>query len=81
MAGFDFEKSLTRLKNIVDEMEKQDSSLDQSLKYYSEGIKLYQQCTEFLEKARRKVELLKNGKALSEDSSVKADTTLFQDVD
>jgi len=77
MATFNFEKSLENLKNIVEDMEKQDTTLDQSLKFYSEGVKIYHQCVEFLEKSQRKVELLKNGKELAENPDVKPDTSLF----
>ena len=77
--AFDFEKSLDRLKIIVSTMENEDANLEKSLDLYSEGIKLYKQCNDFLEKASRKVELLKNGKEIAEKPTKKAEISLFEE--
>jgi len=58
MAGLKFEQALKRLEKIVEELEKGDLSLDESLKRYEEGIKLSRFCTKKLEETERKVELL-----------------------
>ncbi len=58
MAGLKFEQALKRLEEIVEELEKGDLSLDESLKRYEEGIKLSRFCTKKLEETERKVELL-----------------------
>jgi len=78
--AFDFEKSLDRLKSIVEKMEKEEESLEKSLELYGEGIKLYKQCNEFLEKATRKVEILKNGKEIVEKPSKEPDLGLFGEM-
>jgi len=64
MAEKKFEAALTRLEEIVQELEKGDLSLEQSLKLFEEGIKLSRICNKQLAEAERKVEILvkdKNG--------------------
>ena len=55
---------MARLEEIVQELEKGDIPLEQSLKLFEEGIKLSRICNKRLEEAERKVEILikdKNG--------------------
>ncbi len=64
MAEKKFEAALARLEEIVQELEKGDIPLEQSLKLFEEGIKLSRVCNKRLEEAERKVEILmkdKNG--------------------
>lgn len=64
MAEKKFEAALVRLEEIVQELEKGDLPLEQSLKLFEEGIKLSRICNSRLEEAERKVEILvkdKNG--------------------
>ncbi len=64
MAEKKFEAALARLEEIVQELEKGDLPLEQSLKLFEEGIKLSRICNKRLEEAERKVEILikdKNG--------------------
>ncbi len=64
MAEKKFEAALARLEEIVQELEKGDIPLDQSLKLFEEGIKLSRVCNKRLEEAERRVEILlkdKNG--------------------
>ena len=65
MAGVKFEQAMARLEAIVDELEKGDLPLDESLKIFEEGIRLSKNCLKVLEDAERKIEVLvqdKNGK-------------------
>jgi exodeoxyribonuclease VII small subunit len=65
MAEKKFEAALARLAEIVQELEKGDIPLEQSLKLFEEGIKLSRICNKRLEEAERKVEVLlkdKDGK-------------------
>jgi exodeoxyribonuclease VII small subunit len=59
-----FEVSLQRLEEIVDELEKGNVSLEQALKLFEEGLKLSSSCRKELEEAEGKVEILlrQNGK-------------------
>jgi len=58
MAEKKFETALSRLEEIVQELEQGDLALDQSLKLFEEGIKLSRICNRRLEDAERKVEIL-----------------------
>lgn len=50
-----FEESLLRLKEIVDALEKGNTSLEESMKLFEEGSKLAAVCYETLKKAEQKV--------------------------
>lgn len=67
----DFEKKLKRLEEIVAKMEGGDSTLEDSLKLFEEGIGLSRVCHKELEDAEQKVQLLvgqdANGKAVTEN--------------
>jgi exodeoxyribonuclease VII small subunit len=58
MAEKKFEAAMARLEEIVQDLEKGDLPLDQSLKLFEEGIKLSRICNKRLEEAERKVEIL-----------------------
>ena len=53
-----FEKSLKELEKIVRELESGDVDLDESLKKFEQGIQLYKNCRETLEKAEMKIKIL-----------------------
>ena len=59
-----FEVSLQRLEEIVDELEKGNVPLEQALRLFEEGLKLSSSCRKELEEAEGKVEILlrQNGK-------------------
>jgi exodeoxyribonuclease VII small subunit len=71
-----FEEDFGRLQKIVDELSNGKLTLGESLKKYEEGIKLAQTCSNLLNEAQRKVELLmkKEGK-FSKDEF---DDTIFK---
>lgn len=58
MAGKKFDELMERLEEIVDNLEKGDLSLEDSLKSFEEGMKLVSVCSRKLEEAERKVTLL-----------------------
>jgi exodeoxyribonuclease VII small subunit len=58
MAEKKFEAALARLEEIVQELEKGDLPLEQSLKFFEEGIKLSRICNKRLEDAERRVDIL-----------------------
>ncbi|MEZ0391643.1 MAG: exodeoxyribonuclease VII small subunit [Pseudobdellovibrionaceae bacterium] len=70
----DFEKKLGRLEEIVQKMEKGESSLEDSLKLFEEGIKLSRECHTQLNSAEAKVKKLvamdANGKAVTDNFAV-----------
>ncbi|MDO8446869.1 MAG: exodeoxyribonuclease VII small subunit [Deltaproteobacteria bacterium] len=53
-----FEDAMKKLEEIVGRMEKGDMPLNESLKLFEEGVKLTRFCSQELQKAEKKVELL-----------------------
>jgi exodeoxyribonuclease VII small subunit len=53
-----FEESLKKLESIVDQLEKGDLPLDQSLKLFEEGVSLSAVCKQELDAAEGKVQTL-----------------------
>ena len=53
-----FEENLAALERIVQELESGKVSLDESLKKYEEGVKVYKNCRDLLQKAEKKITLL-----------------------
>jgi len=62
MAEVKFEESLKKLEKIVEDLEKGDLSLDEALKKYQEGIELARMCSQRLEGAKKKIDLLTKNK-------------------
>ena len=64
-----FEKALSELEALVEDMENGNLSLEESLKRFEKGIALTTECQQALEKAELKVQELveKNGKLLEKD--------------
>ena len=54
----DFEKSLTRLEEVVKRLESADLSLDEAMRLFEEGVKLSRECQKQLEEAEGRVEIL-----------------------
>ncbi len=57
-----FEDSLSKLEKIVARLEEGNISLEESLKLFEEGIRLSRYCTQKLEEAEQRVEILLKGK-------------------
>jgi exodeoxyribonuclease VII small subunit len=53
-----FEKTFTELEELVNQMEKGDLSLEESLKCFERGMKLTKDCQEALSEAEQKVKIL-----------------------
>lgn len=71
----DFEKKLTRLEEIVTKMESGDLTLEDSLKFFEEGVKLSRECNTQLSQAEQKVKTLlavdAAGKPVTEDFQIR----------
>lgn len=65
MAKEKFEDTLRKLEELLRKMEGGDMALEESLKAFEEGIRLSRLCTERLDEAERRVEIL-----LKEDEKV-----------
>jgi len=61
MSEIKFEKAMTRLENIVEELERGDLDIDKSLQIFEEGIKMSRLCSKKLNEAEAKIEKLSKG--------------------
>lgn len=55
-----FEKSLERLREIINILEKGDATLSQSLDLYKEAVELSVSCKKELEDAKLQIEIIEN---------------------
>ena len=62
MSELKFEKAMTRLENIVDELERGDLDINKSLEIFEEGIKMSRLCTKKLNEAEAKIQKLTKDK-------------------
>ena len=69
-----FETSLSKLEEIVEEMQSADLPLEVRLKRFEEGVVLVRECAKSLEGAAKKVEVL------VKSSGGKLETRLFDEV-
>ncbi len=51
-----FEEALKKLESIVEQLEDEDITLEDSVKLYEEGVKMSKFCTEILEQAELRIE-------------------------
>lgn len=56
-----FEDALSKLEGIVEELERGELSLEESLSAFEEGIRLSRICSKQLDEAERKIEILIKG--------------------
>ncbi len=54
----DFEKTFTELEQLVNQMEKGDLSLEESLQCFEKGMNLTKDCQQALSEAEQKVKIL-----------------------
>lgn len=69
-----FEESLRKLENIVDQLEKGDLALEDSLRLFEEGVGLSAACKQQLDSAEGKVQML----VRQNDGSVKPEAFLTE---
>jgi exodeoxyribonuclease VII small subunit len=55
-----FENKMEELQKIVEELEKGELSLDDSVSKFEQGMKISQECNKMLEKAEKKITILLN---------------------
>ena len=67
--NLNFEDSLAKLEGIVDALEDNDVSLEESAKKFEEGIKLVKDCQKQLKEAELKVnKLMGDGEILDQEN-------------
>ena len=66
-----FETKIKKLEEIVTDLEKGDSSLEDSLKKFEEGMKISKECNKLLQDAEKKITIIleNNGEMNEEDFS------------
>ena len=69
MSKENFEESMKKLENIVNELENGNLNLDESVKKFEDGMKIAKQCNNILEDAEKKITILleKNGELKEEN--------------
>ena len=55
---FNFNKGLLQLEEIINKMESGELSLEDSLKYFEEGVKIHRQCHTALTDAEQRISVL-----------------------
>lgn len=61
MEELSFEDAMKKLEDIANELEKDDLSLDESVKKFQEGMNLSKQCKDSLDKAEKQITILIDG--------------------
>lgn len=51
-----FEQSMDKLREMSEKIKSPDTSLEESIKCYEEGMKYYKKCSDILTDARQKIE-------------------------
>lgn len=76
MSSESFEEKIKKLDKIVEELEKGEVNLDESLAKFEEGIKLSKECTKILDEAQKKITILleKEGKLEEEKFETASDS-------
>ncbi len=58
MSNLNFEETLIKLEEVVNRLENEELSLDDSLKIFEEGINLYRLCSQELNKIENKINMI-----------------------
>ena len=66
---FNFNKGLLQLEEIINKMESGELSLEDSLKYFEEGVKIHRQCHTALTDAEQRIRVLSDTDNYSEEKS------------
>ncbi len=58
MEKLNFEQALSKLEEVVNKLENDELSLDDSLKTFEDGINLYRLCSKELSQAEKKINMI-----------------------
>ena len=75
----DLEKSLAEITQLIDKMEHNEQTLEQSLNYFERGIHLIKHCHKILEEAEQKVQILVQNNNREELTDYVSEQTTDQD--
>ncbi len=73
METINFEENMEKLEKIVNELEKGELNLDDSVKKFEEGIQLSKECNKILEEAEKKITILLEEAETTEEKEFKTD--------
>lgn len=76
MVKSSFEDNIENLEKIVNELEKGNLNLDESISKFEEGIKISKECNNILEEAEKKITIL-----LEKDGQIKEENFVSEDKD
>ena len=66
---FNFNNGLLKLEEIINKMESGELSLEDSLKYFEEGVKIHRQCHTSLSDAEQRISILSESDNYTEEES------------
>ena len=66
---FNFNKGLSKLEEIINKMESGELSLEESLKYFEEGVKIHRKCHTALSDAEQRIRVLSANDDYKEEKS------------
>jgi exodeoxyribonuclease VII small subunit len=66
---FNFNKGLLQLEEIINKMDSGELSLEDSLKYFEEGVKIHRQCHTALTDAEQRISVLSENDNFSEEKT------------
>ena len=52
-----FEESMKKLEEMAEKIKSEETTLEEAIAYYEEGIKCYRQCSNILENAEQKIQI------------------------
>ena len=64
---FNFNKGLLRLEEIISKMDSVELSLEDSLKYFEEGVKIHRKCHSALKDAEQRISILSENDEYNEE--------------
>ena len=63
----DFESAVERLEEITDQLEAGETSLEDSIKLYTEGLEIAQYCEKKLTEAQKKIKIIRKNNDLTSE--------------
>ena len=64
---FNFNKGLLKLEEIINKMDSGELSLEESLKYFEDGVKIHRQCHSALKDAEQRISILSESDEYNEE--------------
>lgn len=57
MTDLTFEESMKKLEEMSEKIKDEDTTLEEAIAYYEEGIRCYRACSDILKNAEQKIEI------------------------